>query len=106
MRRPVAPERDPGGAVLEQRRLAVDARRHHGRRVSLRVLDQDLVARPPVREPQVKRGQASGTHGRTRSVSPASMPTPRMDSSATRYIQPAEPVYHVHPPRPTCGGAL
>ena len=28
---------------------------------------------------------------------------PRIDSSATRYIQAAEPVYQVQPPRPTCG---
>src|SRR5688500_15048303 len=29
---------------------------------------------------------------------------PRIDSSPARYIQPAEPVYHVQPPRPVCGG--
>ena len=29
---------------------------------------------------------------------------PRMASTPTRYIQPAEPVYQVHPPRPVCGG--
>ena len=28
-----------------------------------------------------------------------------MASSATRYSQLAEPVYHVQPPRPVCGGA-
>ena len=29
---------------------------------------------------------------------------PRIHSSPARYIQPADPVYHVQPPRPTCGG--
>ncbi len=29
--------------------------------------------------------------------------SPRRDSTISRYIQPAEPVYHVHPPRPVCG---
>src|SRR2546426_9333078 len=36
-------------SILERRRLAVDARRDDGRGVPLRVLDQDLVVRPPVR---------------------------------------------------------
>jgi hypothetical protein len=44
-------------------------------------------------------------HGATTSVVPSSTVTPRIDSSATRSIQPAEPVYQVQPPRPTCGAA-
>ena len=31
--------------------------------------------------------------------------SPRISSSPTRYIHPADPVYHVQPPRPVCGGA-
>ena len=30
-------------------------------------------------------------------------PQPSSDSTISRYIQPAEPVYQVHPPRPVCG---
>ena len=32
------------------------------------------------------------------------MRSPRMLSTPARYIHPAEPVYQVHPPRPTWGG--
>ena len=39
------------------------------------------------------------------SVCPFSVDIPKMDSTATRNIQPAEPVYQVQPPRPTCGGS-
>ena len=42
---------------------------------------------------------AAGTLGRIVSVSP-SLRNPRIASSPTRYIQLADPVYHVHPPRP------
>src|SRR2546429_9073195 len=47
-------------------------------------------------------GQPSGIHGARRSVWPPSSVTPSTDSSATRNIQPAEPVYHVQIGRASC----
>ena len=44
-------------------------------------------------------------HGSTTNVVPRSR-NPRIHSVPAWYIQPAEPVYHVHPPRPTCGGSV
>ena len=55
------------------------------------------------REATVKPGHDAGTQGRSTRRSPPSMRSPSTLSSATRYIQPALPVYHVQPPRPTCG---
>ena len=43
-------------------------------------------------------------HGSTTSVVPRTL-IPKMPSTAVRYIHPAEPVYQVQPPRPTCAGA-
>ena len=45
---------------------------------------------------------AAGTRGRILNLSPSSF-SPKRDSTRSRYIQPAEPVYQVQPPRPTCG---
>ncbi len=45
----------------------------------------------------------AGRHGVKRSLSTSSC-KPRSDSVISRYIQPAEPVYQVQPPRPVCGG--
>ena len=44
-----------------------------------------------------------GRHGVKRSLS-TSRRKPSSDSVMSRYIQPAEPVYQVQPPRPVCGG--
>ena len=44
-------------------------------------------------------------HGSIRRTFP-SRRKPRISSSPTRYSQLAEPVYHVQPPRPVCGGSL
>ena len=48
--------------------------------------------------------QLAGMHGSMCRRSPRS-PKPRIDSRPARYSQPLEPVYHVQPPRPTCGAA-
>src|SRR5438552_18701306 len=48
-------------------------------------------------------GQAAGMQGSSSKLPPWRL-RPRMLSRPARYIQPAEPVYHVPPPRPTCGG--
>src|SRR5205823_6451259 len=48
-------------------------------------------------------GHAHGIQGSTTSRAPRSR-NPRIDSSPARYIHAADPVYHVQPPRPTCGG--
>jgi hypothetical protein len=45
-------------------------------------------------------GQEAGTLGSMKSVSPR-FRKPRIPSSPTRYIQLADPVYQVHPPRPS-----
>ena len=51
--------------------------------------------------PILKDGQCAGRQGSKRNLSTSSR-SPSSDSRRRRYIQPAEPVYHVHPPRPTC----
>ena len=48
-------------------------------------------------------GQEAGMHGSSSKVAPWRR-SPRMLSSPARYIQPAEPVYQVHPARPACSG--
>ena len=48
-------------------------------------------------------GQSAGMDGAIRSRVPARR-SPSTDSTLTRYIHPAAPVYQVQPPRPTCGG--
>ena len=50
-------------------------------------------------------GQADGMHGSTANVAPERR-RPRMLSMAARYIQPADPVYQLQPPRPVCGATL
>jgi hypothetical protein len=42
-------------------------------------------------------------HGETEKLRPRRL-SPRMDSRPRRYIQAAEPVYQVQPPRPMCAG--
>ena len=66
-----------------------------------RVLDHDLVSRgaPSVIAKRPRLGNA----GIEAQPSPC-MRSPRMLSTPARCIQPAEPVYQVQPPRPTCGG--
>src|SRR2546428_12827678 len=53
--RPVALERDPRGAILERRRLAVDPRRDDGRGIPLPGLHPPLLAPPPLPEPPAPR---------------------------------------------------
>src|SRR3954468_10689445 len=47
----------------------------------------------------------AGALGSMKSVSPRFL-RPRIPSRPTRYIQLADPVYQVQPPRPTCPSAL
>src|SRR5712692_5320837 len=47
-------------------------------------------------------GHDEGMHGSMTNVSPRRR-RPRMLSMPARYIQPADPVYQLHPPRPACG---
>src|SRR6476659_7393596 len=54
------------------------------------------------RKTMVKPRHARGTHGSKCNVEPCTR-KPRIHSRPARYIHPAEPVYHVHPPRPRCG---
>src|SRR5438876_150738 len=53
--------------------------------------------------PLLKQRVRSGMHGVRTKLAPCTR-KPRIPSRPARYIQPAEPVYHVQPPRPTCGG--
>ena len=48
-------------------------------------------------------GQTAGMQGFTLMVAPCRR-SPSSDWMAAWYIHPAEPVYHVQPPRPTCIG--
>ena len=50
----------------------------------------------------------AGEPGRTwdRNVPVIVVTQPSSDSTTSRYIQPAEPVYQLQPPRPVCGGTL
>src|SRR3989338_9159780 len=48
-------------------------------------------------------GQAAGMQGSSSKLAPWRL-RPRMLSRPARYIQPAEPVYHVQPPRPAWAG--
>ena len=50
-----------------------------------------------------KPGHDLGMQGSMSSASPCKR-NPRSHSRPARYIHPAEPVYQVHPPRPTWGG--
>src|SRR5687767_6866594 len=50
-------------------------------------------------------GHRHGMHGASVSLFPRSV-NPRIASSATRYIQLADPVYQVQPPRPRCPSAV
>ena len=59
----------------------------------------------PCRYSTVNSGQSRGMQGSIHSRSPRFV-KPRIDSSATRYVQLAEPVYHVHPPRPSWPAAV
>jgi hypothetical protein len=54
----------------------------------------------PWRYSMVYSFQALGARGSMKSVSPRFL-SPRIPSNPTRYIQLAEPVYQVHPPRPS-----
>jgi len=47
-------------------------------------------------------GQAFGKQGFNRRFAPARF-RPSSPSTPARYIHPADPVYHVQPPRPSCG---
>ena len=58
---------------------------------------------PCLRTVASKPGQCDGITGDMCSRSPRKW-SPSMYSTATRYIQAAEPVYQVQPPRPTWGG--
>ena len=55
------------------------------------------------RKTRLKPGHVRGMQGSIESR-PARTLNPRIHSRPARYIHPAEPVYHVHPPRPACGG--
>ncbi|EXI71309.1 MAG: hypothetical protein AW07_03752 [Candidatus Accumulibacter sp. SK-11] len=48
-----------------------------------------------------KAGQSAGRRGARCSLPEASL-RPSSDSTISRYIQPAEPVYQLQPPRPMC----
>ena len=67
-------------------------------------LDDSVVLVTVVAAKQAKPGQDFGTQGSMTSVVPRSR-NPRIHSSPARYIHPAEPVYQVQPPRPTCDGS-
>src|SRR5688572_28446206 len=71
-----------------------------GALVSCRKAISYIVA--PKRYRMAQPGHAAGRQGVKRSRS-ASRARPSSDSTMRRYIQPADPVYQLHPPRPACG---
>ena len=70
---------------------------------ALRVGDNDLVLRAEEAPDDLVLGQDDGMQGVMLNTLPRRR-SPRMLSRPARYIQPAEPVYQLHPPRPACGG--
>src|SRR5262249_16065719 len=106
---------DLRGSILHRQRLSVDLRFCNSPHGAVRVLDGDrvdggvvaegdLVAGPGARVVRAEPGQARGMVGAVVRVV-ACRWMPRIDSMPARYIQPAEPVYQVQPPRPTWVGS-
>ena len=95
----VLPSSASAMATSPAERHAVELDRRHAPRHLLRIVDDDVVARGAIAEDQLEPGQARGMQGSITSSAPRSR-KPRIDSRPARYIQPAEPVYHVQPPRP------
>ena len=84
--------------------LAIEFGRQNAAADAKRIFHRDLIARGAIAEGDLEiRASRAGCKDRAPDVSPCTR-NPRSRSSATRYIHPAEPVYQVHPPRPTCGG--
>ena len=86
-------------------RSAIKAAGDHAVTDAVRIFDRD-------REPRLagqagwcasRSGQAFGKHGASTSELPERV-RPTIPSIPARYIQPAEPVYQVQPPRPAWGG--
>ena len=83
---------------------AVERRLAHAAADSLRILNGDPIARCAVLIGDLKSRPGARDARIDAQRAPRTL-IPRMPSAAVRYIQPAEPVYHVQPPRPTCAGA-
>jgi hypothetical protein len=71
---------------------------------TVRVLADDVVGGAVISEVDLVAGQARGMHGSSMRCVPRSR-KPRIHSTPAWYIQAADPLYQVHPPRPTCGGS-
>jgi len=99
----VVDEWDPCSPIGEP--VSIEFDRCHPSADTVRVLDDDLVPGRVVAEVDLVPGQARGMQGSSTSDVPRNR-NPRIDSTPAWYIQPAEPVYQVQPPRPTCGGSV
>ena len=77
--------------------VPIDADAGHGRPAA--VAEGDVIERFAIPVVDLEGGPGGRDQGAKRSLS-TSRYRPRRDSVMSRYIQPAEPVYQVHPPRP------
>ena len=100
-----------GGTIVHQRNLGRAMREHllvqfqagNAAANPGMIFDRHLVPRRAVAKYDFKISPRSG-HARIKPQCVAFTVKPKIDSRPARYIHPDEPVYHVQPPRPTCGG--
>ena len=101
VRCPVVDERERASGL--ENAIQRDLRRPLFPRTVRHLFDPDRVGGAEVTVAQIGTPATKAGKG-VSGVFPPSRVRPRSDSTISRYIQPAEPVYQVQPPRPTCGG--